>query len=210
MPIRAGKAEFFFYRGGIFFDLDAVDFKAVDTSNIEPIDSFVPATLTAGFQRNENAYLNKAVALGYINHFLHNDKLEVLEREVCSQSGCRMLYGQFGKIKTTKPFVFKTSKGSKQIREGFQFEIDLVLESEDEIIIFEAKSSSWPTRNFSLLQLYYPLIYFRSVLKEKKPIRTVFIDITANKNDAESYRLLEVKFHNGLFDKAEVLKECIY
>ena len=210
MPIRAGKAEFFFYRGEIFLDLEKVDFKAVDTSKIEPIESFVPATLTAGFQRNENAYLNKAVALGYINNFLHNDRLEVLEREICNKKGCRMLYGQFGKIKTTKPFVFKTSKGSKQIREGFQFEIDLVLESEEEIIIFEAKSASRPTKNFSLLQLYYPLIYFQSILKEQKPIRTVFIDITANNNDGEIYRLLEVKFQDNMFDKLEIVRFKVF
>ena len=100
--------------------------------------------------------------------------------------------------------------GSRQIREGFQFEIDLVLESEEEIIIFEAKSSSRPTRNFSLLQLYYPLIYLRSVLKEMKPIRTVFIDITANKKDGENYRMLEVEFKNGLFEKVEVIKGYTY
>lgn len=97
VPIRSGKAEFFFYRGDIFFDLGKQHFEPVNTTGIEPIDSFVPATLIAAFQRNENAYLNKAVALGYINHFLHDDRLEILQREICGSRGCRLLYGQFGK-----------------------------------------------------------------------------------------------------------------
>ena len=54
MPVRAGQAEFFFYRGDIFFDLTEQPFTSVDTSTIEPIADFVPMTLKADFQRNEN------------------------------------------------------------------------------------------------------------------------------------------------------------
>jgi Domain of unknown function (DUF6997) len=205
MPIRSGPAEFFFYRGQVFFDLQNQDFDLINADLIEPVESFVPATLTAQFQRNENAYLNKAVALGYITDFLENDDLKILERNIKTKTKERFLYGQFGKIKTSQSFDFETSHGSKRIYEGFQFEIDLVLESEDEIIIFEAKSSHLPTKNFSLLQLYYPLIYFKSILKESKTIRTVFIDITA-KDNTEAYRLLEVKFENDFFDQVQVLK----
>jgi len=209
MPIRSGSAEFFFYRGEVFFDLQNQHFDPINTDLIEPIESFVPATLTAQFQRNENAYLNKAVALGYITSFLENDDLKVLERNIKTKTKERFLYGQFGKIKTSQSFDFETSQGAKRIHEGFQFEIDLVLESEEEIIIFEAKSSHQPTKNFSLLQLYYPLIYFKSILKESKKIRTVFIDITAKGND-EVYRLLEVKFENDFFDQVQVLKHAEY
>lgn len=209
MPIRSGPAEFFFYKGQVFFDLQDQQFERINADLIEPIESFVPVTLTSQFQRNENAYLNKAVALGYITDFLDNDDLKVLERNIKNKTKERFLYGQFGKIKTSQSFDFETSHGSKCIYEGFQFEIDLVLESEEEIIIFEAKSSHQPTKNFSLLQLYYPLIYFKSILKESKKIRTIFIDITA-KDSNEAYRLLELNFENDLFDQVHVLKHAEY
>jgi len=205
MPVRAGQAELFFYRGDIFFDLTEQPFTSVDTSTIKPIADFVPMTLKADFQRNENAYLNKALALGYINHFLAQEQLHVLRRTIHNPSGNRLLYGQFGKIKTTRPLLFETSQGSRTIREGFQFEIDLVLENRDEIIIFEAKTGSQPMKSFSLLQLYYPLIYIKSILEEPKPIRTVFMDITAN-SGLESYRMLEVIFEEGMFDRCRVLR----
>ena len=98
-------------------------------------------------------------------------------------------------------------------------------------------SSKWILcKNFSLLQLYYPLIYLRSIisgtaltskrkcpwgempipplLKQKrvqdpKPIRTIFIDITTV-NDRETYRLLEIHFKDDLFDQVEVLSACEY
>ncbi len=208
-PIRAGQAEFFFYRGRIFFDLSETDFKEVDTKQIKPIATFMPSTLTAKFQRNENAYLNKAVALGYINHFVDGDDLHIFQREISNRSGKRLLYGQFGKIKTTKPLEFKTSEGSKDIREGFQFEIDLVLENEEEIIIFEAKSGSVQTRSFSLLQLYYPLIYLKSFLNEDKKIRTVFIDVVA-RDGVEEYRLMEIVFEDGEFDRVKSVNKYSY
>jgi hypothetical protein len=208
-PIRAGKAEFFFYKGRLFFDLTGVAFQKVDTSNIPSIDSFVPATLRANFERNENAYLNKAVALGYINHFVDRDNLHILKKEITTKRGRRLLYGQFGKIKTTKPFYFKTSLGSKMIHAGFQFEIDLVLENEDEIIIFEAKKGRVQTKNFSLLQLYYPLIYLDSILDVSKKIRTIFIDITT-KGSVEEYRLVELLFKNNQFDRVKSMKACLY
>jgi len=63
--------------------------------------------------------------------------------------------------------------------------------------------------NFSLLQLYYPLIYLRSIIEEPKPIRIVFIDITTT-NDTESYRLLEVRFNDDRFDEVEVVSACEY
>lgn len=208
-PIRAGKAEFFFYKGKLFFDLSKVCFEKVDTSVISPIASFVPATLQAKFERNENVYLNKAVALGYINHFVDRNNLHILKKEIKTKNGRRLLYGQFGKIKTTKPFNFKTSLGSKLIQVGFQFEIDLVLENEDEIIIFEAKKGRVKTKNFSLLQLYYPLIYLNSILETAKKIRTIFIDITT-KQSVEEYRLLELLFEDNNFDQINIIKSCLY
>lgn len=134
-PVRSGQAEFFFYRGSVFFDLQALDYSAVDKNAYGPIESFVPLTLKVDFQRNENAYLNKAVALGIINHFVDGDDFAVFEKEISNRTNTRLLYGQFGKIKLTTPVTFKTTKGSKAIKEGFQFEIDLVLENEDEIIM---------------------------------------------------------------------------
>ncbi|MCZ2845960.1 MAG: hypothetical protein O2U61_05615 [Candidatus Bathyarchaeota archaeon] len=209
VPVRAGQAEFFFYKGNVFFDLDSTYFKKVDTAKINPIESYVPATLKAKFQRNENAYLNKAIALGYINHFLDESDLSVFEHEIKTGNHKRLLYGQFGKIKITNPLQFNTSKGSRSINSGFQFEIDLVLENRDEIIIFEAKTKDRPFKNFSLLQLYYPLIYLRSIIEESKPIRTVFIDITTTQN-SETYRLLEIHFKDDLFDQVEVLSAGEY
>ena len=209
VPVRAGSAEFFFYKGNVFFDLDSVDFKKIDTSKINPIESYIPVTLKANFQRNENAYLNKAIALGYINHFVDDGELAVFEREVKTGKHKRLLYGQFGKIKISNPLQFKTSKGNKAINSGFQFEIDLVLENQDEIIIFEAKTGAKPFQNFSLLQLYYPLIYLRSIIQEPKPIRTIFIDITTDE-EKETYRLLEVRFKDNMFDKVEVLSSFAY
>lgn len=213
MPVRAGPAEFFFYYGNIFYDLSTTDFVEIDTQEIIPIESFVPSTLKADFQRNENAFLNKAVALGYINHFLETiDPMKVFEHEIETKHRKRLLYGQFGKIKMTKDLLFKTAKGNKTIRSGFLFEIDLVLESEDEIIIFEAKSSKNGVQSFSLLQLYYPLIYLQSILtdteKEKK-IRTIFIDIVSDAT-TELYRLVEFEFKNNFFDRWEVVKSFSY
>lgn len=213
MPVRAGPAEFFFYHGDIFYDLLTADFIKIDTTEIVPIESFVPSTLKADFQRNENAFLNKAVALGYINHFLEaTDSIKIFEHQIQTKHRKRLLYGQFGKIKMTKDLLFKTTKGNKTIRSGFLFEIDLVLESEDEIIIFEAKSSERGVLSFSLLQLYYPLIYLQSILtdaeKEKK-IRTIFIDIVSD-NETELYKLVEFEFKNNYFDGWEVVKSFIY
>ncbi|WP_294951039.1 hypothetical protein [Sulfurovum sp.] len=209
VPVRAGPAEFFFYKGEVFFDLKSVDFEKIDTDRINPIESYIPVTLKAKFQRNENAYLNKAIALGYINHFVDDVGLAVFEHEIETKTHKRLLYGQFGKIKITNPLQFKTSKGSKTLHPGFQFEIDLVLENRDEIIIFEAKTGSKPFDNFSILQLYYPLIYLRSIIDEPKPIRTIFMDITATEKK-EAYRLLEVRFNEDLFDELEVLSACKY
>ena len=203
VPVRAGPAEFFFYKGTVFFDLNHILFKTIDSTKIQPIESYIPATLKAKFQRNENAYLNKAVALGYINHFVDERELSILKKEIQAGKRKRLLYGQFGKIKISTPLQFKTTNGSKPINPGFQFEIDLVLENKDEIIIFEAKTGYTPFINFSLLQLYYPLIYLRSVIEEPKSIRTIFIDITTVEN-RETYRLLEIHFRNDMFDDIEI------
>ncbi len=209
VPVRAGPAEFFFYKGEVFFDLTKIRFEKVVTSNIIPIENYIPATLRANFQRNENAYLNKAVALGYINHFVDDTRLAVFEHEIKTKKYKRLLYGQFGKIKITKPLQFQTAKGNKTIHPGFQFEIDLVLENENEIIIFEAKTGSKYFDNFSLLQLYYPLIYLRSVIDQPKSIRTIFIDITTSETK-EVYRLLELRFENDFFDAVKILSACEY
>jgi len=209
VPIRAGQAEFFFYKGVVFFDLDRIVFENIDTDSISSIEGYIPSTLRAKFQRNENAYLNKAVALGYVNHFVDENDLVLFKREIKTKKYERFLYGQFGKIKITESLQFLTTKGKKTIHPGFQFEIDLVLENRHEIIIFEAKTGNKPFKNFSLLQLYYPLIYLRSIVKEHKPIRTIFIDITTTKN-TEIYRLVEICFKDDLFDKGEVVSACEY
>ena len=213
MPVRAGPAEFFFYHGNIFFDMSLAEFINIDTTLIQSIESFIPATLKADFQRNENAFLNKAVALGYVNHFIETDEpVHVFSHEIQNKYRKRLLYGQFGKIKMTKDLLFKTTKGNKFLRSGFLFEIDLVLESEDEIIIFEAKSSEQGVSSFSLLQLYYPLIYLQSILVDvntEKKIRTVFIDILSN-HESERYKLIEFRFKNNNFDEWEILKAYQY
>ena len=107
MPIRSGSGEFFFYKGSIFYYLNNIIFKSIDLSEIQQIENFVPLSLQVDFQKNENAFLNKAVNLGIINHFINKDDLKVLEKDL----GNRLLYGQFGKIKTTFNLMFKTSKG---------------------------------------------------------------------------------------------------
>lgn len=112
----------------------------------------------AKFQRNENAYLNKAIALGYINHFVDDGRFSVFQREIETKDHKRLLYGQFRKIKITNPLQFKPSKGSKSINSGFQFEIDLVLENRDEIIIFEAKTQKL-FLIATLLPLDLPTVY---------------------------------------------------
>lgn len=207
-PIRSGKGAFFFFKGNIFFDTN-IKFENIETSLIKHIDDFIPLSLEVDFQKNENAYLNKAIAKGIIGHFINENKFKVLQREVINKTNSRLLYGQFGKVKTTFDMVFKTKKGCKLINSGFQFEMDLVLESENEIFIFEAKSSSKPTCNFSLLQLYYPLIYLQFITTYRKKIRTIFIDITTNK-DIEYYRLIELEFKNNNFDEVSLKKACSY
>jgi hypothetical protein len=168
----------------------------------------MPLTLQE-FHRNENAYLNRALALGVLNHFLDSKSLEVFEERVERQNYRRLLYGQFGKIKTNFELEFKTTKGSRPINQGFQFEMDLVLENEDEIIIFEAKQGKKPRENFVLLQLYYPLIYLSAITKKQKKIRTLFIDIETYQ-EQERYRLTEFCFVDGCFDEVEVLRSIRY
>ena len=195
-PIRAGQGSFFFYKGDIFLDLNNIKLEKREIYNIKPIEKFLPLTLEVEFQRNENAYLNKAYALGIINDF--------------TKEARKLLYGQFGKIKTSKDLEFKTSKGSKLIKRGFQFEIDLVLESEKNIFIFEAKLGNKERTDFVLLQLYYPLIYFYSLIGENKNIRTVFVEIIKNKNTKEIYKFIEIKFDKLNFYNIKVLQSIQY
>jgi|GEM_PF-2006489 len=209
MPIRSGSGQFFFYKGNIFFDLREIKFIDINLKYIKPIDKFIPLSLKVDFQRNENAFLNKAMAIGVINHFLERDNLKVLNKEIHSHNNSRLLYGQFGKVKTTFDMIFKTTKNCKLIKSGFQFEMDLVLESKDEIYIFEAKSSDKYTNTFSLLQLYYPLVYLQFITTYRKKIRTIFIDITIQ-NNQEIYRLVEFKFKNDNIDDYEVIKSYRY
>ena len=155
MPVRCGQGEFFFYRGEIVFDLTALEYDKVSVGKIESVEEFMPLTLKE-FHRNENAYLNRALAMGILNHFLDSKSLELFEEVVVRDNYRRLLYGQFGKIKTNFEMEFKTTKGSRPINKGFQFEMDLVLENRDEIIIFEAKQGKKAREDFVLLQLYYP------------------------------------------------------
>jgi len=197
MPIRCGQAEFFFFRGNIFLDLTPINFHFVNIKSLKQIDSFIPITLE-NFHKNENAYLNKSLSIGIINHFIDSDL-----------NYRRLQYGQFGKIKTNFTLEFITSHGTKEINKGFQFEIDFVLENKDEIIIFEAKQGSKPRTTFSLLQLYYPLIYLTKITNNQKKIRTIFIDIVSDKNN-EIYKLTELEFVNCEFDNLNTIKSIQY
>lgn len=197
MPIRCGQAEFFFFKGDIFFDLTPIEFNTIYIKSLTQIDSFLPLTLK-DFHKNENAYLNKALSIGVLNHFIDDD---LINR--------RLLYGQFGKIKTNFELEFKTSHGVKDINKGFQFEIDFVLENKDEIIVFEAKQGSKPRTSFSLLQLYYPLIYLTKITNSQKKIRTIFIDIVSDENN-EIYKLTELEFINFEFDNLNIIKSIQY
>ena len=209
MPIRSGMGEFFFYKGNIFLDLTQIEFKNIELNQVKSVEEFMPLSLKVDFQRNENAFLNKALAFGIINHFVNRDDLKVLNREIHNKNGTRLLYGQFGKIKTSFELIFKTTKNCKIINSGFQFEIDLVLENEDEIFIFEAKSTNQFTKNFSLLQLYYPLVYLQFITTYRKKIRTIFIDITTQENK-EIYRLVEIDFKQNTIDDFKILKKHKY
>lgn len=198
-PIRGGKGSFFFYKGDIFFDLTELEVIKKEINEVKPKEKFFPLTLELEIEGNENAYLNKAYALGLINDFTEEEK--------------KLLYGQFGKIKITKNLEFKTSKGKKLLESGLQFEIDLLLESSSTIYIFEAKLSIKPRKDFCLLQLYYPLIYVKSLLEgsnQKKTIKTVFVDIIKNKKNNEEYKFVSINFENLNFDKVFVEKAIIY
>lgn len=207
MPIRCGQGEFFFYRGEILFDLRLLSYREVPIDTIESVEAFIPLTLHE-FHRNENAYLNKALAMGILNHFLDSNDLELYQEKIVRGDYRRLLYGQFGKIKTNFELTFHTTKGSRVINAGFQFEMDLVLENESEIIIFEAKQGRKPRESFVLLQLYYPLIYLSEITKKKKKIRTVFIDIVGE--ERETYRMTEFVFWEGCFDRVEVVRSLVY
>jgi len=206
-PVRCGQGEFFFFKGNIICDLEELIFIDFDIKNIKHIDDFIPLTLEK-FHKNENAYLNKALAIGVINHFLDSNDLSIFEKEIQVQNYRRLLHGQFGKIKTNFELEFKTLKGSKTINKGFQFEMDLVLENKNEIIIFEAKQATKERKSFSLLQLYYPLIYLKKITNDKKKIRTIFIDVIST--EKEIYKLTEFKFSNTNFDDISILKSNKY
>ncbi len=196
MPIRSGQGCFFFYKGTIFFDLKNIEFLSINKNKLQPVCEFTPLTLNVDFQRNENAYINKAVALGIVNHFINSDKV--------------LLHGQSGVIKLTQNLDFKTSQGTKQTNSGLLFEVDMVLETEDEIVIIEAKKPTKKfTEEFSLLQLYYPLIYFSKITNNEKKIRTIFMDILVT-GSKEEYRLLEIEFIDGLFNTCKVQKSFLY
>lgn len=207
MPVRCGQAEFFFYRGNIFFDLSKITFIKIAIKKIQRIEDFFPLTLE-NFHKNENAYLNKALSLGIINNFLDSEILELFKKEIQNKNYRRLLYGQFGKIKTNFELEFKTTKGNKVINKGFQFEIDLVLENKNEIIIFEAKQGMKRRTSFCLLQLYYPLIYLTKITNSKKKIRTIFIDIETKYQ--EQYMLIEYEFKNLNFDDYKTVKAVEY
>jgi len=96
------------------------------------------------------------------------------------------------------------------VNKGFQFEIDLVLENKDEIIIFEAKQGKKERTSFSLLQLYYPLIYLYKITNNKKKIRTIFIDIISNGIRKDMYKLTEFYFKDCEFDNYKILKSYEY
>lgn len=208
-PVRSGQGKFFFYNKEIIYTINENDFEFVDLSKIKKIDSFIPETLRNNILRNENLFLNRAVAYGIINHFVEEEKIKVFKKEIINKSYKRLFYGQFGKLKTNKTIDFKTSNGFRKIEKGFQFEVDLILESENEIYIFEAKQDKINKRKtFSLLQLYYPLIYLNTFIKDK-PIRTIFIDINSEEGK-DSYRLLEIKFENNCFDLVKKVKAWKY
>ena len=207
MPVRCGQAEFFFYRGNVFFDLKKVKFIDIEIKDIDRIEDFFPLTLE-NFHKNENAYLNKALSLGIINHFLDSEILKVFKEEIQNKNYRRLLYGQFGKIKTNFELEFKTRKGNKIINKGFQFEIDLVLENKNEIIIFEAKQGMKRRTSFCLLQLYYPLLYLTKITNNKKKIRTIFIDIETKTQ--EKYMLTEYVFKGLIFDDYRVVQAVEY
>ena len=209
MPIRCGQGEFFFFKGEVFFDLSKIKFNDINIKELLQIESFIPLTLK-DFQKNENAYLNKALAIGIINHFIDSEQLSVFKQELNNLNYRRLLYGQFGKIKTNIELEFKTTHGTKKINKGFQFEIDLVLENRDEIIIFEAKQGLKSRTTFSLLQLYYPLIYLNKITNNKKKIRTIFIDIVSDTNHNEIYNLIEFNFRNLEFNNYTITKNCKY
>jgi len=209
MPIRCGQGEFFFFKGQIYFDLKDIEFISFSINNLISTDDFIPLTLK-DFHKNENAYLNKALAIGIINHFVDNNNLSLFKRDLNNKTYRRLLYGQFGKIKTNFELEFKTKYGSKTINKGFQFEIDLVLENKDEIIIFEAKQGKKERTSFSLLQLYYPLIYLYKITNNKKKIRTIFIDIISNSTTNDIYKLTEFYFKNCEFDNYKILKSYEY
>lgn len=209
MPIRCGQGEFFFFKGQVFYDLTNIQFTKIDIKNLFQIDTFIPLTLK-DFHKNENAYLNKALAVGIINHFVDNDHLILYMQQLEYKAYRRLLYGQFGKIKTNFELEFRTKYGSRKINKGFQFEIDLVLENEDEIIIFEAKQGLKARTTFALLQLYYPLIYLTKITNDKKKIRTIFIDIISDSKQNEIYQLTEFCFENFEFDNYTIIKSYEY
>lgn len=196
MPIRSGQGSFFFYKGNIFFNLKDIKFTTIEKSELLQPNNFIPLTLDVDFQKNENAYINKAVALGIVNHFINSSKT--------------LLHGQSGVIKLTQSLEFKTSKGIKETNSGLLFEVDMVLETEDEILVIEAKKPTKKfTEEFSLLQLYYPLIYFSKITHNQKRIRTIFMDILVT-NTHEEYRLLELEFTNDNFDTYQILQAKNY
>lgn len=99
-----------FFKGDIFFNLDELICSNIDIKCLVQTDSFVPLTLK-NFHKNENAYLNKALAIGIINDFVDNDNMTVFQQQLTYR---RLLYGQFGKIKTSFDLEFKTSFGVKK------------------------------------------------------------------------------------------------
>jgi hypothetical protein len=80
------------------------------------------------------------------------------------------------------------------IIKGSQFEIDACYESENNILIIEAKNSNKKLKDFNIRQLYYPFRYIKD--HTKKNIQTIFINKYNNIYYIWSYKLNDSKIND--------------
>jgi hypothetical protein len=117
--------------------------KLEDPGEPEPFRSRLPIRLsTLTYGRGENPFLNHAYHSGLLSHF----------------TGVSTLFETLSGRSGTSAFRFRVD-GSPELRveKGTQMDIDKGYESEDAVLLFEAKAR--PQKSFLIRQLYYP---FRS------------------------------------------------
>ncbi|MEH7225991.1 hypothetical protein V7112_19435 [Bacillus sp. JJ1566] len=148
-----------------------IDLEDVPLTYLYPEMEF--ETISLQGEKSEANALHIARVSGVFKHFFNN----------------RAELTQSGRMKVVKPFVFNINNISLEVLGNQQVEIDALLETENEVIIVEAKNGK--PKDFCVRQLYYPLRVIQNRYAISKPIKPLYYLYSG-----ETHYLLEYKFNN--------------